>query len=255
VHQRMGYCFAMASLTIETDPGLLADLAAASRILAKRGVVDAFGHVSLRHPGDPGLFLMPKSQAPALATPGDIITYNLDSEPLDAGGRGSFIERFIHGEIYKLRPDINSIVHSHSPSVIPFGLTRTPMVGTFHNAAFLAEGVPVFDIREKFGQTDMLVCDCAKGIALAETLEEKHIALMRAHGSVACGKTLQLSVFRAVFTEVSARIQTAALALSGGETLDSLEPEEGRLADSVNDMACLRAWHLWRTEITMETGW
>jgi ribulose-5-phosphate 4-epimerase/fuculose-1-phosphate aldolase len=255
VHQRMGYCFAMASLTIETDPGLLADLAAASRILAKRGVVDAFGHVSLRHPGDPGLYLMPKSQAPALATPGDIITYNLDSEPLDAGGRGSFIERFIHGEIYKLRPDINSIVHSHSPSVIPFGLTRTPMVGTFHNAAFLAEGVPVFDIREKFGQTDMLVCDCAKGIALAETLEEKHIALMRAHGSVACGKTLQLSVFRAVFTEVSARIQTAALALSGGETLDSLEPEEGRLADSVNDMACLRAWHLWRTEITMETGW
>ncbi|MEK9684694.1 MAG: class II aldolase/adducin family protein [Rhodospirillaceae bacterium] len=245
----------MASLTIETDPGLLADLAAASRILAKRGVVDAFGHVSLRHPGDPGLYLMPKSQAPALATPGDIITYNLDSEPLDAGGRGSFIERFIHGEIYKLRPDINSIVHSHSPSVIPFGLTRTPMVGTFHNAAFLAEGVPVFDIREKFGQTDMLVCDCAKGIALAETLEEKHIALMRAHGSVACGKTLQLSVFRAVFTEVSARIQTAALALSGGETLDSLEPEEGRLADSVNDMACLRAWHLWRTEITMETGW
>ncbi len=255
MHQRMGYCFAMASLTIETDPGLLADLAAASRILAKRGVVDAFGHVSLRHPGDPGLYLMPKSQAPALATPGDIITYNLDSEPLDAGGRGSFIERFIHGEIYKLRPDINSIVHSHSPSVIPFGLTRTPMVGTFHNAAFLAEGVPVFDIREKFGQTDMLVCDCAKGIALAETLEEKHIALMRAHGSVACGKTLQLSVFRAVFTEVSARIQTAAIALSGGETLDSLEPEEGRLADSVNDMACLRAWHLWRTEITMETGW
>ena len=239
----------------DTDPDLLADLAAASRILAKRGVVDAFGHVSLRHPENPELYLMPKSQAPALATPGDIITYSLDSEPLDAGSRGSFIERFIHGEIYKLRPDINSVVHSHSPSVIPFGLTRTPMVGTFHNAAFLAGGAPVFDIREKFGQTDMLVCDCAKGIALAETLADKHVALMRAHGSVACGKTLQLSVFRAVFTEVSARIQTAALSLSAGEPLESLEEEEGRLADAVNDMACLRAWHLWRTEISMETGW
>ena len=129
------------------------------------------------------------------------------------------------------------------------------MVGTFHNAAFLAGGAPVFDIREKFGQTDMLVCDCAKGIALAESLADKHVALMRAHGSVACGKTLQLSVFRAVFTEVSARIQTAALSLSAGEPLESLEEEEGRLADAVNDMACLRAWHLWRTEISMETGW
>ncbi len=239
----------------DTDPAVLADLAAASRILAKRGVVDAFGHVSLRHPDDPGLYLMPKAQAPALTTPGDIITYSLDSEPLNDAGRGNFIERFIHGEIYKLRPDINSIVHSHSPSVIPFGLTGAPMVGTFHNAAFLAEGAPVFDIREKFGQTDMLVCDCAKGIALAETLEEKHVALMRAHGSVACGKHLQLSVFRAVYTEVSARIQTAAFAIAAGGPIAALDEEEGRLADAVNDNACMRAWHLWRTEITMETGW
>ena len=105
----------------------------------------------------------------------------------------------------------------------------------------------MFDIREKFGQTDMLVCDC--GESLAETLADKHVALMRAHGSVACGKTLQLSVFRAVFTEVvpESRLRRS---LSAGEPLESLEEEEGRLADAVNDMACLRAWHLWRTEIS-----
>jgi len=245
----------MKSSVPDTQPCILADLAAASRILAKRGVVDAFGHVSLRHPSDPNLYLMPKAQAPALTTPADIITYNLDSEALNDGTRSNFIERFIHGEIYKMRPDVNSIVHSHSASVIPFGIVKKTMVGTFHNAAFLTNGAPVFDIREKFGQTDMLVCDCAKGIALAETLKDKHVALMRAHGSVACGKNLQLSVFRAVYTEVSARIQTATAMLAGNEPIDSLEEEEGRLADIVNDTACKRAWHLWRNEILVEAGW
>ncbi|MBB44018.1 MAG: aldolase [Rhodospirillaceae bacterium] len=239
----------------DTEPSILADLAAASRILAKRGVVDAFGHVSLRHPVDSNLYLMPSAQAPALTTPGDIITYTLNSDALNSGTRSNFIERFIHGEIYKMRPDVNSIVHSHSASVIPFGIIKKPMVGTFHNAAFLANGAPIFDIREKFGQTDMLVCDCAKGIALAETLEDKHVALMRAHGSVACGKNLQLSVFRAVYTEVSARIQTATVMLAGSDSIEPLDQEEGRLADAVNDTACKRAWRLWRNEILMEVGW
>lgn len=147
------------------------------------------------------------------------------------------------------------MVHSHSPSVIPFGLTDVPMQATFHNAAFLAKGVPVFDISDRFGATDMLVCDCAKGVALAEALGEADVALMRAHGSVACGPTLQVAVFRAVYTEVSARVQHWAAALAGGGPIMTLSAEEGRLADGPNQGAGLRAWELWRHDVRRETGW
>lgn len=147
------------------------------------------------------------------------------------------------------------MVHSHSPSVIPFGLTDQPIGAMFHNAAFLARGVPVFDISERFGATDMLVCDCAKGVALAEALGDKDIALMRAHGSVACGPTLQTAVFRAVYTEVNARIQHWTHALSGNGPVAALSAEEGALADRPNQTAGLRAWDLWRTEIRDQAGW
>ena len=129
---------------------------------------------------------MAKSIAPALVTPDDIIEYDLDSNPVNANGRGSFLERFIHGEIYKARPDVNAVVHSHSPSVIPFGHVNQPMRAMYHNAAFLAEGVPTFRIEEKFGATDMLVGNGEKGAALAQVLGEKCVVLMRAHGS-GCG--------------------------------------------------------------------
>lgn len=198
---------------------------------------------------------MARAIAPALVTPDDIIEYDMDSNPCNANGRGSFIERFIHGEIYKARPDIDSVVHSHSPSVIPFGLVGVKMQAMFHNAAFLAAGVPVFDIREKFGATDMLVCDCAKGVALAGALGDRDIALMRAHGSVACGPTLQTAVFRAVYTEVNARVQHWTVALGGGAPIAALEEEEGRLADVPNQMAGLRAWDLWRAQVRAQVDW
>lgn len=234
---------------------LLADLAAASRILAAQGVVDGFGHVSLRHPQAPDRFLMARSIAPALVTPEDVIEYDLDSDPCNANGRGSFLERFIHGEIYRVRPDVMSVVHSHSPSVIPFGLVGVPMRAMFHNAAFIAAGVPVFDIRAKFGATDMLVSDGTKGVALAEAMGKKDIVLMRAHGSVACGPTLQTAVFRAVYTEVNARIQHWAQALGSGAAIAALDPEEGRLADGPNQTAGMRAWDLWRTQVRSQAGW
>jgi HCOMODA/2-hydroxy-3-carboxy-muconic semialdehyde decarboxylase len=238
---------------------LIADLAAASRILAAQGVVDGFGHVSLRHPSAPDRYLMARSVAPALVTPGDIIEYDLDSTPVNANGRGSFLERFIHGEIYKARPDIQSVVHSHSPSVIPFGLVGVPLQAMFHNAAFIAAGVPVFDIRAKFGATDMLVGNREKGMALASVMGGKDIVLMRAHGSVACGPTLQTAVFRAVYTEVNARIQhwTAALAgaVEGGAAMAALDAEEGRLADVINQTAGMRAWELWRGKVRAEVNW
>lgn len=239
----------------EVDPAIIADLAAAARILAARGVVDGFGHVSMRHPSAPDRYLMAKSIAPALVKPADIIEYTLDSDPCEDLGRGSFLERFIHGEIYKMRPDVNAVVHSHSPSVIPFGLVKNQMKAMFHNAAFLATGVPIFDIRRSFGMTDMLVCDCAKGLALAETLEDKHVALMRAHGSVATGDSLQTAVFRAVYTEVNARIQLSAISIAEDGGIEALEAEEGILADEINKTAGMRAWNLWRMEIRSQNNW
>jgi HCOMODA/2-hydroxy-3-carboxy-muconic semialdehyde decarboxylase len=232
-----------------------ADLAAASRILAERGVVDAFGHISHRHPTAPDRYFMSRAVAPALVTPDDLIEYSLDSDPCNANGRGSFLERFIHGAIYKARPDVHCVVHSHSPSVIPFGLVDSAMRAMFHNAAFLAAGVPVFDISEKFGATDMLVGDKIKGLALVDCMGDKNVALMRAHGSVACGPSLQLAVFRAVYTEVSARIQHWTAALAGGKPMASLSEEEGRLADVTNRGACMRAWDLWRRQVREQVNW
>lgn len=236
-------------------PELIADLAAAARILAARGVVDGFGHVSMRHPAAADRYLMSRALAPALCTPGDILEYDLDSTPVAADGRKSFLERFIHGGIYRARPDVCAVVHSHSPSVIPFGLAGARMGAMFHNAAFLARGAPVFDISERFGATDMLVSDGAKGEALAEVLGDCDVVLMRAHGSVACGPSLQVAVFRAVYAEVSARIQHWAEALAQGAPIAALSPEEGALADLPNQTAGLRAWELWRAEVRAGTGW
>jgi HCOMODA/2-hydroxy-3-carboxy-muconic semialdehyde decarboxylase len=238
------------------DPSRIADCAAAARILAARGVVDGFGHVSMRHPDAPDRYLMARALAPARVTPDDIVEYDLESEACDPDAPKGFLERFIHGQIYAARPDVCAVVHSHSPSVIPFGIAKAPMQACFHNAAFLAGGVPVFDIAEKHGATDMLVSDNAKGIDLARCLADRPVALMRAHGSVACGPTLEVAVFRAVYTEVSARVQHWALALAGDdEELAVLSEEEGRLADVPNQTAGLRAWDLWREEVRLETGW
>jgi ribulose-5-phosphate 4-epimerase/fuculose-1-phosphate aldolase len=233
----------------------IADLAAASRILAAQGVVDGFGHVSMRHPSAADRYLMARSVAPALVTPEDIIEYDLESNACNAAGRASFLERFIHGEIYKARPDVMAVVHSHSPSVIPFGLVDVPMRAMFHNAAFLAPGVPVFDIREKFGATDLLVGSGAKGVALAEVMGRQDVVLMRAHGSVACGPTLESAVFRAVYTEVNARIQHWTTALGDGAPIAALDPEEGRLADAINQGAGMRAWDLWRSQVRSQVKW
>lgn len=229
------------------DPAILEDLAAAARILADQGVLDAFGHVSIRHPKDPNRFLLSRSLAPALQTPADIMEYDLDSNPVDQQGRAMFLERFIHGEIYKRRPDVMAIVHSHSASVIPFGVTTMPMRAMYHNAAFLAQGVPVFNIHDKFGATDMLVRNRAIGQALAEALGDKTVILMRAHGNVVTGPTLQIVVFRAIYTEVNARLQQQAIQIGG--PIAALDAEEGRLADKVNELIVGRAWDLWKRRV------
>jgi HCOMODA/2-hydroxy-3-carboxy-muconic semialdehyde decarboxylase len=229
------------------DRVTLEDLAAASRILVDQGVFDAAGHVSMRHPGHPQRFLMSRSLAPQLVTADDIMEFDLDCNAVDACGRNGFIERYLHGEIFRARPDVMAVAHSHSPSVIAFGLCNTPMRAMYHNAAFLAGGVPVFDIREKFGATDIVISTAAKGAALAQVLADKPVALLRAHGMIAVGPTLPVAVFRAIFTVTNAHIQHQALALGG--PIAALDADEGRLADVVNVQTVGRSWDLWKRRV------
>jgi len=228
------------------DPAVIENLVAASRILADQGVVDAFGHVSIRHPANPNRYLMSRAVAPALVTADDIMEFDLDSRPVDQRGRGMFIERFIHGEIYKARPDVNAVVHSHSPGVIPFGVTQVPMRPVMHTGSFLYVGVPVWEIRKAGGTTDMLVRNPALGKSLAETLGDKPVALMRGHGDVVVGPTVQRAVIRAVYTEVNARLQTIALSLGG--PINYISVEEGALRDQAGGDES-RAWDLWKAKV------
>ena len=224
------------------------DLATASRILADQGVFDAAGHVSMRHPHHAERFLMSRSLAPELVTPDDIMEFTLECEACEARGRSGFIERFLHAEMYRARADVMAVAHGHSPSVIPFGLVDAPLRAMYHNAAFLAAGVPVFDIRDTFGTTDIVISDADRAAALAETLADKSVVLLRAHGFAAVGANLQAAVFRAFFTEVNARVQLQTVALGGAPAV--LDAEEGRLADVINLATHGRAWEIWKRKVT-----
>ncbi|WP_296526153.1 class II aldolase/adducin family protein [Rhodoplanes sp.] len=230
------------------DATLVNDIVIGSRILAEFGVLDGFGHVSARHPTNPNRFLMARSLAPALVTADDIMEFDLDGNAIDARGRAVFLERFIHGEIYRARPDVMSVVHTHSPGVIPFSVSKVPLQAMYHNPAFLAAGVPIFDIRTEFGATDMLVRNAAIGKALARSLGDKTVVLMRGHGDVTVGPTVKAAVFRAYYTDVNARLQAQAIALGGEPTY--LTAEEGAKADATNLVVIDRIWNLWSMKIT-----
>ena len=243
-----GGAHAQTSPSAPASQAVVEDLVAANRILADQGVLDAFGHVSIRHPDNPNRFLMSRSLAPALVKAEDIMEFDLDGNPTDQRGRAMFLERFIHSEVYKARPDVNAVVHSHSPGVIPFGASQVPMRAMYHISAFLAQGVPVYDIRKVAGLTDMLVSSPNLGKALAEVLGDKSVVLMRGHGDVVVGPALPLTVFRAIYTEVNARLQSQAIAL--GEPVTYLDVEEGEKANKVLDQIHLRAWDLWKRGAT-----
>jgi ribulose-5-phosphate 4-epimerase/fuculose-1-phosphate aldolase len=227
------------------DPQLLEDLVAANHILVDQGVLDGYGHVSARHDRDAGRFLMSRSIAPELVTAADVLEYGLDSEPVAAVGRTSYLERFIHGEIYRARPDVRAIVHSHSPSVIPFGVTGAPLRPLYHMSAFLSGGVPVWDIHAAAGDSDMLVRTPALGRSLAQALGTRPVVLMRGHGAVAVGTSLPQVVFRSVYTEVNARLQAQAIALGGGH-VTYLSPEEAARAEASIAGTLGRPWELWK---------
>ncbi|HXA95609.1 MAG TPA: class II aldolase/adducin family protein [Candidatus Dormibacteraeota bacterium] len=223
---------------------LIEDLVAANRILVDQGVVDGYGHVSARHDRDPNRFLMSRSLAPELVTAADIMEYDQDGEPVDPRGRTSYLERFIHSEIYRARPEIRAVVHNHSPSVIPFGATGVPLRPLYHMSAFLADGVPVWDIRAAAGDTDMLVRTPALARALAQALGTRAVVLMRGHGAAVVGTGLPQAVFRSVYTEVNARLQAQAMALGG--TVTYLSTEEARRAEASIGGTLGRPWELWK---------
>ena len=225
------------------SPGLVDDLVAANRILAMQGVLDAYGHVSVRSDKKPDRFLMSRSLAPQLVTANDVQEYGLDSE-LIGDDRKPYLERFLHGEIYRTRPDAIAVVHSHSDSVIPFGIGKTPLKPVYHMASFLWSGVPVFDIRRERDENDLLIRDRSLGTALARTLGQCTCVLMRGHGMTIVGGTLPEVVFRAVYTMKNAQLQMDASRLDGPLTF--LSDEEGRRATETNRGTVERPWALWK---------
>jgi HCOMODA/2-hydroxy-3-carboxy-muconic semialdehyde decarboxylase len=220
------------------------DLVAANRILADQGVLDAYGHVSARAPQNAGRFLMSRSLAPEMVTTADVLEHDLDGNVIAPAGANPFLERFIHAGIYRARPDVNAVVHCHSPSLIPFGATGAPLRPLYHMSAFLRGGVPVFDIRRAAGDTDMLIRTPELGSALAKALGPHAVALMRGHGAVVVAADLPHAVFRSVYTELNARLQAQAISLGG--TVTYLDDQEARKAEATMGSTVQRPWELWR---------
>jgi HCOMODA/2-hydroxy-3-carboxy-muconic semialdehyde decarboxylase len=236
----------MAKMANAPDPELIQQIVDANRILTNEGVLDGFGHVSARHDKDPGRFLLARNLAPALVTAEDLQEYDLESNTRDT--RRAYLEKFIHGEIYRARPDVMAVVHSHSPSIIPFGITGERLRPVFHMCGFLGGPVPVFEIRDAGGlETNMLVRSRELGAALAKSLGDRPFALMRGHGSVAVGPSVKHAVYRAIYAEINARLQQDAL-LMGDVTY--LNEAEAANADAANMTVLDRPWELWKARLT-----
>jgi ribulose-5-phosphate 4-epimerase/fuculose-1-phosphate aldolase len=224
------------------DPALIDDLVTANHILASEGILDVYGHVSVRDPANPNHFFLSRSQAPGLVTAADIIEYDLDSNPI-GDTRSGYAERFIHGEIYKLRPDVMAVVHDHSPAVIPFSVSSVPLRAVSNQGAFFgSEGVPVFEIRDVDGITDMLISNSKRGQALAKVLSDHPAVLMRGHGAVVVGGKLREVVGRAIYLDSDARLQEQAILLGGKVTY--YEPEEAKKTAPRDGYG--RAWEMWK---------
>lgn len=233
---------------IAASAALIEDLVAGSRILAKEGVLDGYGHISARSDRRPDHFIMSRSRAPALVSAADLMELDADSEPLPGEQRKGFIERYLHGEIYRRRPEVMAIVHSHSPSVIPFGVTQTKLRPIYHMGSFLWSGAPVWDIRKVRKDNDVLVRDRPLGSALAEALGGCSCVLMRGHGMTVVGDGVREAVFRAIYTEMNARLQIQAQILEG--PIEFLSEEEGRRSTVANRTTHERPWELWKKSAT-----
>lgn len=222
----------------------LNDLVVANRILAREQVVDGFGHVSVRHPDRPDRYFLSCSRSPELVVMEDLLEFDLDSNPLDLRGMAPYTERPIHGEIYKARPDINSVIHNHADEVLPFGVTGTKLRQMIHNAGGMGLEVPVWDIHDKFDDTDMLVRTADHGRDLALALGGNTTVLMRGHGCTVTGKTLREAVKVAIYVMVNARLQTVAMQMGDVKYLTPGEVAETRKT-VLNELTMNRAWEYW----------
>lgn len=228
------------------NPELIDDLVVSNHILVNQGVLDGFGHISVRHDKDPGRFLIARSMAPGLVTAEDIVAVDLDGQVHDGRGRHTYVERFIHSEIYRARPDVVSVIHSHSPALIPFGVTGARLRPICHMSGFLGAQTPVFEIRHSAGESsDLLIRNQALGKALADTLGQSAVALLRGHGNVVTGLSIQQVVFRAIYTESNARLQSETMRL--GE-VNFLTPGEAQATSDMNDQHLERPWQVWKKQ-------
>jgi ribulose-5-phosphate 4-epimerase/fuculose-1-phosphate aldolase len=231
------------------------DLVIGNRILYVQDVVDGYGHISGRHPHDPERFLMSRARAPGLVVPSDIMEFGLDGELIHKDERPVYAERFIHSEVYKARPDVHAVVHTHSPTVVPFSVTQVPLRPI--RAAFFYPEVPVFDTRASAGWTNLLISNSALGQALAQTLGQNSVALMRGHGNVVVAPTVRVAVYRAIYTEANAKLLLQAKMLGGPITY--LAPEEAALMEKQQSRhrpghGSDRTWEMWKQEALARTG-
>ena len=223
----------------------LNDLVISNHILAHEEVVDAYGHISFRHPDDPERYLLSRARAPELIEAGDIVEYRLDGDAIDAGDRRPYSERMIHGAIYEQRPDVNVVIHNHSYEVIPFASTGTPLRPVTHTCAPIGADIPVWDMRDKFGENNHLVVTMEQGRDLAATLGDGSIALMKRHGCVVTGPTVEQTVMKAIYLQVNAKLQLQTMQLGTPDYLTDTEIAECTAMQQA-PISLERAWEVWR---------
>ena len=226
---------------------VLADLVIANRILAHEGIVDAYGHVSVRHPRDPKRYLLARSLSPEMVQQTDIMEFDLDGTPVGGDARQPYLERFIHGAVYETRPEVVAVVHAHAEDVLPFGITAAPLRPVIHSGSFMGAEVPVWDIRERFGDTNLLVTNMPQGRDLAARLAANNVALMRGHGFVAAARSLIEVVRMSVYVPRNARVQLAAMRLGDVKPLSRGEIEARNAGYKPHSPETWRAWEYWAT--------
>ena len=222
---------------------LLEELVTANRILAREGIVDGFGHVSVRHPDKPQSYLLSRARAPDCIEKGDIMEFTLDGIPVDAQGRAPYLERFIHGAIFEARPDVHSVVHNHSPSVIPFSVTAAKLKPLLHMCANIGHDVPVWDSHDKFGDTALLVENMEMGRDLARAMDAGRTILMRGHGATVVAPSIRHAVFASVYLEVNAKLQMQAMAM--GDIKFLTRGEVDAIISRTGPYTLNRAWENW----------
>ena len=222
---------------------IIEELVTANRILANEGIVDSFGHVSVRHPDRKDRYLLSRARAPERIEAGDIMEFTLEGDPVNAKGRKPYLERFIHGALYEARSDVMAVVHNHSPNTIPFGITGKKMRPLLHMCASIGHEVPLWDSHDKFGDTSLLVDTMAMGRDLAKRVGKGRTALMRGHGAVVAGQAIRQAIWIAIYLELNAKLQMQATAMGTIKFLSNGEVDA--IIGRQKSFSYNRAWENW----------